>query len=268
MLRTSLRIPFTIGEKMPSQEDIKAVEKRTINILKEHGLTCCLMGSAASAFYGASRTPNLVILLLHSQDIDVVIMTTTHTQEEIKRLIVAHDSSYSLVPANNWRNSYKVLWHGSLGGTRCKVDILVPPTLNIPLLSESHIALESDVPVMPLFELVLLKLQGWQDHRFASRHRPDLLAKQHVDVKDINELLVMAANRNVRREDGRWLSPGFIGSSEMRVRTYVRRFPDSRSAWERLGFKHFILFLYRLSLGGRARVLRLTRMEFSSLDAH
>ncbi|KAI0061093.1 hypothetical protein BV25DRAFT_1826943 [Artomyces pyxidatus] len=211
-----------------SSGDVEAVAKRTSDILQKRGLNCCLMGSAASALWGTTRTPN---------DIDMVVMTCVYSQERLKEFIIAADSTYYLVASTNWRNSYKVLWHRVQGrpGVVCKVDILVPPTLMIPMIPSNHIVWVRDVPIMPLLSLLLLKLKGWEDHRTATSRRPDLIAKQHVDVKDIAELLAIAAQRGVRRTDDQWLCLSFRSTSKRRIRTFVQMHPGTLQAWQELG---------------------------------
>lgn len=214
----------------PSDADVREVAKQTVAILRGYGLSCCFVGSVASVLWGASRTPN---------DVDVVVMSTAYEQEELKRRIVARDSTYYLVPSKNWRNTYKVLWKRIPGrlSISCKVDILVPPVMNIPFVDASRIVWSSKIPIMPLFAHLLLKLQAWQDHRDATFRRPDLRAKRYVDVKDIGELLVIAVRENVTLNGERWLPKTFLGAAERRVMLYITEYPASRVAWEKLGFK-------------------------------
>lgn len=47
-----------------------------------------------------------------------------------------------------------------------------------------------NIPVMPLFDLLVMKMQGWRDHR-ASR-RSDFRVKVRADVTDIRALLARA----------------------------------------------------------------------------
>ena len=166
-------------------------------------------------------------------------MSTAYDQERIKQLIIAADSTYYLVPSKNWRNTYKVLWKRIPGrlSISCKVDILVPPVMNIPFVDASRIVWSSKIPIMPLFAHLLLKLQAWQDHRDATFRRPDLRAKRYVDVKDIGELLVIAVRENVTLNGERWLPKTFLGAAERRVMLYITEYPASRVAWEKLGFK-------------------------------
>jgi hypothetical protein len=75
---------------------------------------------------------------------------------------------------------------------RVKVDILIPltPRLWIPKVLSEDTWLINGIPVMPLFDLLVMKMQGWRNHR-ASR-RSDFRAKVEADVTDIRALLVQA----------------------------------------------------------------------------
>jgi hypothetical protein len=75
---------------------------------------------------------------------------------------------------------------------RVKVDILTPltPNLWIPRVLSEDTWLIKNIPVMPLFDLLVMKMQGWRDHR-ASR-RSDFRAKVGADVTDIRALLARA----------------------------------------------------------------------------
>jgi hypothetical protein len=97
-------------------------------------------------------------------------------------------------------------------GRRVKVDILVPlkPRLWIPKVLSEDIWLINNIPVMPLFDLLILKMQGWRDHR-ASR-RSDFLAKVEADVTDIRALLVQAGWQRISyRKEYRHHTRGFMG---------------------------------------------------------
>lgn len=93
-----------------------------------------------------------------------------------------------------------------------------------------------NLPVMPLFPLLLMKLKGWDDHRHSRRR--DFLKKQHVDVKDIRELLDIAlSKRNIRLYRSRWLPRAFLNAGQSRVYDFIAKFPDTTSSWRTLGFE-------------------------------
>jgi hypothetical protein len=83
---------------------------------------------------------------------------------------------------------------------RCvKVDILVPPALKLPKFIESEVDRIDGIPVMPLFDLLVMKTQGWWDHRTSSRR--DWQDKESVDVSDIMALLWRARVEEVSYVD-------------------------------------------------------------------
>jgi hypothetical protein len=80
-----------------------------------------------------------------------------------------------------------------------KVDILVPPTLGLPEVCSDDIITINDIPVMPLFDLLVMKLQGWNDHRNSSR--ADFRAKVSADVEDVYALLETAEEEDLSYDD-------------------------------------------------------------------
>jgi hypothetical protein len=98
---------------------------------------------------------------------------------------------------------------------RVKVDILIPltPRLWIPKVLSEDTWLIKNIPVMPLFDLLVMKIQGWRDHR-ASR-REDFLAKVEADVTDIRALLVQARLRRISyRKEYRCHTRGFMNRAQ------------------------------------------------------
>jgi hypothetical protein len=79
------------------------------------------------------------------------------------------------------------------------VDILVPPTLGLPKIPNSETVLINNIPVMPIFDLLVMKTQGWRDHR--TSHRADFRAKESDDVSDVFALLERAAVEDVSFAD-------------------------------------------------------------------
>jgi hypothetical protein len=84
-------------------------------------------------------------------------------------------------------------------GRRIKVDILVPPALGFPKIKESEAVLIKDIPVVPIFDLLVTKTQGWWDHRTSLR--VDSEAKESTDVSDIFALLERAIEKKVSYVD-------------------------------------------------------------------
>jgi len=185
----------------------------------------------ACSVYGNSRVPS---------DVDVVCLTDKHTQEELKAILVANDFNFYTIASKDPFATYRVLWYRLSGYRRsCKVDVLCPGIMNIPAVPVPRIVYRrsrSDLPLMPFLPLLLLKLQAWMDHRAASKLY--LRQKQHVDVRDIDELLELAIEKydvNVKR-DGKWLPESFLRAAATRVKVYVQNFPESAAHWKDLGF--------------------------------
>jgi hypothetical protein len=165
--------------------------------------------------------------------------------EQIKNRLVSVNPLFFLVPSTNPRNTYKVLWynlHATSSNLRtyyaCKIDILVPGVMNIPTIPKHHVVYSSirgsRIPVAPFIAVLLLKLQGWADHRVS--HRMDLRNKQHVDVDDIYEVLriaVQGGDLHVRNEP--WLPEPFVAAGRLRVRQFILGHPDSNAYWRLLG---------------------------------
>jgi len=213
----------------PTKAEIQTVARATVTALAEHGLECCLFGSAASSLYGASRVPN---------DVDVIVLNLQESWdvEDVKQLLEGHENFF-LVPSTNPRNTYQVLWYSLLSkksSRACKVDILAPGTLEIPQIPISRtVTIVDQIPLVPFVVLLLLKLKGWEDH--CNHHRQDMINKQHVDVQDIDELLGMIAEGDRLRNE-RWLPKGFVRRSRNRVRQYVNYFSYSADGWRMIGF--------------------------------
>lgn len=176
----------------------------------------------------------------NTQDVDLVVFTNDYDAEELKEMLVEDDADFYLVPSRNPRASYSVLWCRVQSSRRrrpkCKVDILVPPTLDIPHVPGRRLKIISDLPVMPLIPLLLLKLQGWSDHR--ESHRDDMQMKQYVDVEDISELLQIAIDRNqdIRQDNLGWLPEQMREDAQDRVWDFVQEYPHMADNWVLVGF--------------------------------
>jgi len=217
-----------------TKAEIETVSRATVAGLKSCGLTSCLVGGAACMTYGMTRVPN---------DIDIVVLDSGLTPEEIKRRLVSANPSFFLVPSTNPRNTYKVLWY-NLRATSClfppshacKVDVLVPGVLNIPSMPKHYIVHDpiTRIPVMPFIAVLLLKLQGWADHRVS--RRVDLQMKQYVDVRDICELLrIVTQDSEVHIRKESWLPESFVAAGRQRVAEFVLWHSDTSVHWRQIG---------------------------------
>ncbi|KAH9054933.1 hypothetical protein EDB87DRAFT_1643881 [Lactarius vividus] len=220
----------------PNEKEILKIARRTTDII-QRSITSnvCLFGSAAAFLWAdTGRVPN---------DIDIVVRydgDTSAAAEMIKRAIVDTDDRYFLKPPKRRNARYKILicrlpgWraHG-----RCvKIDILVPPTLGLPTIDESETPVIRRIPVMPLFDLLVMKTQGWWDHRTSPRR--DLREKEEGDVVDVDALLDRAVQEKVsyRDESGAFRhSYEFMDYALVLARRFVRKH-DRRRKWRAIGF--------------------------------
>ncbi|KAI8996634.1 hypothetical protein BD414DRAFT_455577 [Trametes punicea] len=210
----------------PTREEILRAARKAIRVFADFGLQCCLFGSTACNLFGVSRTPN---------DVDIVIFTYDYNQEELKELLVQEDSDFYLVRSRNPTADYRILWC-RLPTARCKVDILLPGVLNIPNVPRRRVRWISGLPVMPIIPLLLLKLQGWSDHRYSERR--DMQEKQYVDVDDIIDLLLIAIDRgqSIWQQNLRWMPRDFVDDAQEHVYDFIAEYPYSDQQWEAVDF--------------------------------
>ncbi|TBU47728.1 hypothetical protein BD309DRAFT_951274 [Dichomitus squalens] len=219
----------------PTSDDVLDIARKTIKIFSKYGLNCCLFGSTASYLYGVKRTPN---------DVDIVVLSNAYSQETLKEILVRDDSHFYLVGSKNRRATYRVLWY-SLSNSSfhrpsldCKVDILIPGILGIPMVPAERVHTIAGLPVMPMIPQLLLKVQGWSDHR--ASHRSDMQQKQYVDIGDIDELLAIAVaeGADVRAPECKWLPGSMTGVASTRIWSYtLRGSAKSKGQWKQLGFE-------------------------------
>jgi len=182
--------------------------------------------------------------LTHKQDIDIVVLTPGKTAEQLKDLLVRADSRFYTIRPKDLYATYRILWFNLLttGGSSyslgryhaCKVDILLPGTMNIPLVPQNLVLSIRKFPLMPMMPLLLLKLQAWMDHGSAIKQH--LRDKQPVDVLDINQLLVLAVARGVSLSTDAWMPESFVEAAKSRVVIFGKLYPSSRQYWRKLGF--------------------------------
>ncbi|OSC99235.1 hypothetical protein PYCCODRAFT_1373451 [Trametes coccinea BRFM310] len=214
-----------------SISQILEVARKVIVIFEQRKLRCCLMGSVASYLYGVSRQPN---------DVDIVVLSTVYSQEALKEMLVHDDKQFQLVRSRNPRATYRVLWY-RIPETyqRCKVDILIPGILNVPAVQYRYITSPKPhyLPLMPLIPQLLLKLQGWADHRVS--HRSDMRAKQYIDVRDVDALLDIVCRKRLRIDDenSKWVPADMLEAATSTLERYVVvASPHTLGLWRALGF--------------------------------
>ncbi|KAH9903130.1 hypothetical protein C8Q73DRAFT_673123 [Cubamyces lactineus] len=217
----------------PTTSEILDVASMAIAVFESQGLRCCLMGSVASYMYGVSREPN---------DVDIVVLSTVYSQEDLKQMLVRQNRQFFLLRSRNPRATYRVLWSRIPGTSkRCKVDILIPGILNVPTVPYRHIVMKRranrTLPVMPPIPQLLLKLQGWTDHRASPRK--DMREKCLLDVHDIDSLLEELQQMNLRidSEDVKWVPKSmFTAATETLKKYVVAASPTTIYDWRALGF--------------------------------
>lgn len=168
-----------------------------------------------------------------------MVLTWTYDTEELKRILVQGCPDFELRPSRKRGATYKILYHRS-GWTTLKVDVLIPGILNIPDIPLARVRLIDGLPVMPLLPLLLLKLQAWWHHRTSDRI--DYRGKQYTDVRDIRELLPIAARRGEHKRDAGWLPSSFLSDAERHVELFVALaeglYGDNvERDWQAIGFK-------------------------------
>jgi len=218
----------------PTYTEIRRIAHEAVSLLADHGYECCLFGSTACALWGATRCPN---------DVDLIVLSDDNP-EYIKGILADENQNFFLVPSLSRNADYEVLWYQLPSSTDdsyrvCKVDILIPGDgmrLNIPRIDSHHVKYQRRLPVVPLLPLLLLKLQGWTDHR--DSNRPDMQEKQYVDVEDIEELLAITCDQrtHIGSRSLSWLAQEFVDAAQQRIYEYVEEFPESSLYWQDMGF--------------------------------
>jgi hypothetical protein len=117
-----------------------------------------------------------------------------------------------------------------------KVDILLParPRLWIPSVRSRDTYVFNGITVTPLFDLLVIKMQGWRDHK-ASR-RSDFRAKLGADISDIRALLEEALVEDMSYQDEkRHHTRGFMARALRLAFSFIDQY-DERAKFLALGF--------------------------------
>ncbi|KAG8750112.1 hypothetical protein FRC12_013070 [Ceratobasidium sp. 428] len=189
-------------------------------------LPVCTFGSLACKMLGVRCHPN---------DVDLIVLNDDESsQEEHKEFLVRTNRQFYLVPARDPEATYRVLWYRTLRGSRVKVDILHPGAMSIPDFNPSLIdwwGPRSSIPVAPFEVVLLIKLQGWDEHRFSDE--PRHFDKHYIDIEHIRRLSDLVP------EDCcfNYLSDDFMRTARECVLSFVRMFPDTKPDWRNLGFR-------------------------------
>ena len=178
--------------------------------------------------------------LTSTQDIDIIVHDPYSNAERIKETIVNADRRYFLKPSKRHKAMYKILTCRHPGWRayhRCaKVDILTSGTINLPTIFASDTPRINNIPIMPLFDLLVMKTQGWWHHRISQRK--DFRAKVKTDVFDVDALLGRAEKEGVEHDDERAAcrhTCEFMEWTLVLARRFVRRH-RRRGKWKAIGF--------------------------------
>ena len=116
-----------------------------------------------------------------------------------------------------------------------KVDILTSGAINLPAIFASDTSQINNTPVMPLFDLLVMKIQGWW--HYCTSLRKDFQAKVKADVVDVDALLDRA-EEGVEYEDEHAAfrhTCEFMEWTLLLARRLVRRH-RRRGEWRAIGF--------------------------------
>lgn len=211
-----------------SYSDVSAAATVAIATLDRLGVTACFVGGMACKLYGNDRTP---------EDLDILCLGCRWDQEELKRRVVAANPSFYLISAKKPGATYKVLWYrANYASSRCKVDLLLPGIMDIPLIPTSAVdRTHPGKPCAPFGVVFLLKLQAWQQHRDSDEVR--WVIKASTDALDIRRLLPIAVAKgfNIQRAEA-YLPPSFVASAQSRAKKFVKEWSETRHWWKALGF--------------------------------
>ncbi|TFK64119.1 hypothetical protein BDN72DRAFT_846874 [Pluteus cervinus] len=221
----------------PTISELNDVAKAAITVFKKHDLQTCVVGSLACYHYGMNRTP---------ADVDLIVMSRSYSQEQLKEMLVREDPRFYTVRAKNWpRDTFNVLWFRiSTSNTSysvsktCKIDILQPGVMNIPSVPSQLFVQTAGLPLMPFLPLLLLKLQAWEDHGNSSK--PHLQRKQTTDVTDLISLTDLIKQRRFEKEElkakGDWTWTGTVLLSESvgRIARFKSTYSTTENAWKQI----------------------------------
>jgi hypothetical protein len=144
-------------------------------------------------------------LVFKIQDIDIVVSKEFweyFDAEDIKYIIEVADHRYFREPSRQREATYHILYCRLPGWStdprrRVKVDILVPPTLELPNITVSEAIRIKGIPVMPVFDLLVMRTHGWCERRKLNRFN----MKVKNDVREIFALLELAKEEKVSYVD-------------------------------------------------------------------
>jgi len=217
-----------------------------------------------------------------------------HADEDIKRMVASADPNFSLIASRVVGADHHVLWYNlpspPSNETKkrkqpatpeevpppprraCKVDILIPGTLDIPYIPRTQLHFDTSsffpsynadqdysstpkilpIACVPFCTLLMLKLRAWADHSLPNaRHVMHQRIPQ--DEEDIEELLrisitlgpqgvIRVGSTLASEDDGGesgnvWMVGGFSSwrAAKRCVAAYVKKWPRSATGWRDVG---------------------------------
>ncbi|KAG9086427.1 hypothetical protein FRC06_003090 [Ceratobasidium sp. 370] len=209
-----------------SNKDKIDATKAAVAAFDSIGVDVCTFGSLACKMLGVNCQPN---------DVDLIVLDNDGvSQEEHKEFLIRSDRQFYSVPARDPEATYRVLWYRTARGSRVKVDLLHPGVMSIPDFDPSDITWwgpRDSIPVAPFEVVLLIKLQGWDDHRLSDETR--YYNKHFTDVDHIYDLLDLVPDDCYFD----YLPDDFMEVAQERVLSFTQMFPDTKPQWRDLGFK-------------------------------
>jgi hypothetical protein len=177
----------------------------------------------------------VTIIVVSEEDLD---------PEDIKEAIVKANDRYYLVRSRKRGATYRILYRRLLVirpilGVESKCSCHTHSRTQPPReseIDESDVVLIDDILAMPIFDLLVMKTQGWWDHRTSDR--ASFRAKESDDVSDILALSKCAKKERVSYDDEadeERHSEEFMEHARILAKTFVRIYGKHRR-WQALEF--------------------------------
>ncbi|CCM06854.1 uncharacterized protein FIBRA_09159 [Fibroporia radiculosa] len=223
-------------QRSPTVEEICAVAKRAISTFKSKNLVSCITGNAACLLYGTSRQSHIFL------ELDIIVLSEDHPPRKLEEMLTAEDKDFYLIQPKGSPDAPKVLCSKlpSKSDERkrgCKVNVLVPSMLDLPVVQRDRLEKIGDVLVLHPVLLLFTKLRTWSDRRISSRSY--MQSTQHNDdVRYISELLSIVRGRgeNVSRGGAQWIPMTTMDAAWCRLAEYAEEYPTSKTNLRVIGF--------------------------------
>jgi hypothetical protein len=177
------------------------------------------------------------------QDVDLLcLVPSSFNRRELKEMCTSYHPSFHLTLPKARGARHRVLQYRINPELNCKIDLIPPGNMNIPRVPTQDVIYRNKFPLMPFYPLLLLKVQGWEDHRLSGKSHME--AKIPQDVEDIFELLALVMLRRSQsqvesgielNETAWWITEEFKDEGKRRIHDFARKHPESRDSWKALG---------------------------------